>query len=265
MIAEISRIETLAALGNWRIRFTVLLAHFMTSRFKGNKFALILRLAEPIIWVWGMVLLRNLFRNMQPNFGTSLFLFYASGMFPYFLFMRIARRTIGIPTNPSRRPLPITVMDLILANTAVEVLVWSTMCIVLFYAMWIYGIDQARPESIADCAMALSFLIVIGLGVGLVNSAIGRFFPFWITIFKFGSRALLMGSGALAVVDRLPLELRNIVVWNPLAHGVEWFRLGIYGNYPTVSLDRSYLAFSAIAILFVGMIAHSATVRSSRR
>ena len=90
--------DFLTAFANWRARFTVLLAHFLTARFRGSKFGIIFTLLEPLLWCWGLVLLRTLFRNTQPNYGTSLVLFYASGMFPFFLFMRISRRAVRVTT-----------------------------------------------------------------------------------------------------------------------------------------------------------------------
>ena len=257
--------DFLTAFANWRARFTVLLAHFLTARFRGSKFGIIFTLLEPLLWCWGLVLLRTLFRNTQPNYGTSLVLFYASGMFPFFLFMRISRRAVRVTTNPVQRPAQITILDMYLANALVETLIWTSIVILLFCGMYLYGIEQALPRSMSDTAASLSLLIIFGFGIGLVNAAIARFFQMWTFVYAMGSRILMFGSGALAVVAMLPVQIRNIVVWNPVAHGVEWFRVVIYGFYPDDIIDRPYLAKSALVAVFIGIVADRAFVRFARR
>jgi capsular polysaccharide transport system permease protein len=72
-------------------------------------------------------------------------------------------------------------------------------------------------------------------------------------------------SGVFYVVDLLTPSIRDVIVWNPLAHGIEWFRLGLYGRYLVHTLDREYLMGVAGIVLLVGITAHRATLRTLKR
>jgi capsular polysaccharide transport system permease protein len=49
--------------------------------------------------------------------------------------------------------------------------------------------------------------------------------------------------------------------YNPMMHAIALFRTGFYPNYPTGLLDTSYLFYSAIAALFIGIVLERITVR----
>ncbi len=132
-----------------------------------------------------------------------------------------------------------------------------------FAGMWLYGLN-AIPEDPKACLLALGLLAVGGIGIGLINAAISRRFQLWPYIYGIPGRALLVLSGAYYIVDLLPLFFRNVVVWNPLAHGIEWFRLGLYGNYPVITLDREYFGVAMAVALLLGVAAHRATIRTDR-
>jgi capsular polysaccharide transport system permease protein len=112
----------------------------------------------------------------------------------------------------------------------------------------------------------LLFLLLLGVGVGLINSSIIRFFPFWMMIFRILTGGLLFFSGVIKVPDMYDLWLRNILVWNPILHGVSWFHVGIYGDlFPHVVLDRGYLVACSMIALSVGLMADRATLRYAGR
>jgi capsular polysaccharide transport system permease protein len=135
------------------------------------------------------------------------------------------------------------------------------MLILIFLGMWFYGIDDARPHSIVTCAVPVGLFIVLGFGIGMINNVICRFFPMWAMLYQILTRGLVFLSGVILIVDLSPLWLRKWIIANPLSHGIEWFRLGVYGNYPHNSLDRAYLVEWAIVALFLGFVLDRATMR----
>ncbi len=99
------------------------------------------------------------------------------------------------------------------------------------------------------------------MGFGLCNSAFTRYFHDWVVLIWIWGRImrrrrlLMLASGVFFIADLLPLAYRNVVVWNPLLHGIEWFRWGLYGNYPIMTLDIAYFLISAAGIFFIGIVA----------
>ena len=228
---------------------------------RGSKVAFIMSLAEPLVLIGGVYLFRGVLRANTPNYGTSLFLFYASGFLPFYVFVITSVRARATSTNPRARLPGHTALDIYIAAIALTSVIWITMIVAIFLCMWLYGIEQARPASIVDCALSILLLIVLGTGVGMINNVINRFMSFWNRLFGILTRGMIFLSGVIMIVDLQPLWLRTWSIVNPLSHGIEWFRLGVYGRYPHNSLDKAYLIEWALVALFLGMVVDRAALR----
>ena len=255
----------LAAMSRWRRGIWTAMRQVLDTYTRGNGVLLLLILAEPISAITMLYVLRGSFKGSLPNYGTSLFLFYASGFLPYYLFMRVSSRARSSKLDPRWRPPGITVLDMYLATTALNALIWLAMTIVIFYSMYAYGIVQARPASIVDCIIPLAIFIVLGLGIGMLNNVLMRLFSMWGIFYAIAMRGLIFFSGVLYVADLAPMWIRKWIVWNPLLHGIEWFRVGVYGRYPHILLDKSYFIEFSLIALFVGLVLDRASVRALAR
>ena len=256
--------EFTIALSNWKTTVVFLMVQYLGNRAGAGRLATIFMLAEPLIFIFALYLIRGTFRGALGEYGTSTLLFFVTGLFPYFLFVRTSSLS-RVAVNP-RQALPrIQSMDVFLAQVTANALIWLLVMGCLHVGMWMYGIEQARPESLSTCAIALSLLLLLGVGIGLVNSAISRFFPFWRTIYSIVTRGLLFFSGVLHIPDLYPLPMRDWLTWNPILHGVTWFRVGVYGRYPSYTLDEAYLVTCTIFLLFLGFIADRASLRHGGR
>jgi ABC-type polysaccharide/polyol phosphate export permease len=73
-------------------------------------------------------------------------------------------------------------------------------------------------------------------------------------------------SGLFLIVDLQPLWLRRLSIINPLSHGIEWFRVGVYGErYPHNSLDQFYLVEWAVVVFFLGLVIDRSALRALDR
>lgn len=257
--------NALVAIANWRAIIAFLMVLQFDQKFKGTRLGALAAVAEPFLLIAITIAMRGMFRGRLPEYGDSIALFYSSGIFPFYIFVRLSNRARGVQYEAVRRLPRVSSTDYVIASAATETtLILSTMA-VWFFGMWLYGIEGAWPASIVECLVPLFLLVVLGIGVGLVNSAISRQFVFWSYIYARVSRGLLFLSGAFYVVDLLPYSLRSVLVWNPLVHGIDWFRLGLYGRYPVHTLDREYLIGWAAGALFLGVVLHRATLRWEKR
>jgi capsular polysaccharide transport system permease protein len=252
----------LLAFGHWRRTIGVLMHQQFASRFASSRLAALVALAEPILLVVLIILIRGVLRDRLPIYGTSIAVFFSSGFLPFYLFIQISMRVMATHTESSQRLPRSTSFDVIVATVLTETAVYLVMMTVWFAGMWAWGLSEAVPHSIATCLHALVYIGGFAVGIGLINSAIGRRFTLWRFIYARGSRVLVFASGVFQVVDFLPPSTRAWISWNPLAHGVEWFRLGIYGRYPDLILDQSYLGLCAGISLFVGIVAHNSAART---
>ena len=253
------------ALANWAGVIGLVMTLEFGRRFKGNPFATILALLEPLLVIGGILLMRGVFRGQLPQYGTSLAVFYSSGILPFYLFARLMMRVRATPYDSMRRLPRVSSTDVIIASSLTEGGMILAIMLVWFTVLSLCGLDEAVPYSFAPCFEALSLLACFGIGVGLINSAIARRFPIWHFIYQRLTFELMFLSGIFYIVDLLPYFLRSVIVWNPIVHGIEWFRLGLYGHYPTYTLDRQYLEICALVALFLGLVGHASTLRVARQ
>ena len=179
--------------------------------------------------------------------------------------MRVSTRIRNVAFSPNSVLPGVSALDSYIATCVLDALLNLATTVLVFFGMWLYGIDQARPASIVECMIPLALFMVLGLGVGMINNVIGRHLPFWKTMYSAMTRGLLFLSGVIIIADLTPPWLREIVTTNPLSHGVEWFRLGVYGRYPHNLLDKAYLVKWALIALFLGFVIDRATIRWSER
>lgn len=249
------------AVANWGRLIWLSMIQLLSQYGRGSKVAFLISLAEPLIMVGGIYIFRGLLRANTPNYGTSLFLFYASGFLPFYLFLRTSSRARATSTGPRTRLPGLTALDIYIATITLNAVIWIAMIVAIFFCMWLYGIEQARPASIVDCALPVLLFIILGMGVGMINNVINRFISFWNRFYGILTRGLVFLSGVIMILDMQPLWLRAWSILNPLSHGVEWFRLGVYGRYPHNSLDKLYLVEWALIALFLGMVVDRAALR----
>ena len=133
--------------------------------------------------------------------------------------------------------------------------------LICFVALFLYGLPEAMPWSVVDCVIPLFFLACLGIGVGLTSSAISYYIPLWSWIWSRISRMLIFTSGVFYIADKMQYRIREIIVWNPILHAIDWFRIGLYGNYPDFILDKHYLISWSVGSLLVGIVAHSGSLR----
>jgi capsular polysaccharide transport system permease protein len=117
-----------------------------------------------------------------------------------------------------------------------------------------FGMPNAEPYNVGQIVLSVIAMSFTAFGVGLFNSCLVEYFGAWRLLWSVIARSLIFFSNVFYVVDFLPPIARKILWWNPVLHGVIWFRIGLYPNYPTLTFSPSYmLAFSAVMLL-AGMI-----------
>lgn len=256
--------NSVTAFSNWILVIWALLPQILARVSLGSKAMFVIYLLEPIIIVTGIYVVRAFLRLAQPNYGTSLFLFYASGLLPYYLFLRVSSRTRAAVTGPNSFLPGATSLDVYIGTTLVEVILNLATTVLVFYGLWLYGVADARPDSIWVCAQPYLLLTLLGMGVGMINNVILGFLRFWYLLYRVSTRGLIFLSGIFVVIDATPPWLRQIMIANPLTHGVDWFRMGVYGRYPDSFVDKGYLIEWTLVVLFIGFVVDRAALRLDR-
>ncbi len=226
----------------------------MRLRSVQSRLSYLLALLEPILQLTMMMTIFT-FIGRRPDFGTSLLLFLGTGILPFFLFTHVSGRTTGAirASGLVRALAPIQPLDIMLARALLETATLLIVAILLFTFIYATGVKDAIPSRPILAIQGFAATALLAIGVGLINGVIGAFFRLWAIIYGVLSRSLIFMSGVFFVPDFMPPPIRYFLSWNPLLHGLEWFRSGFYLTYPTLTLDKSYLLGFGLVSLLIGL------------
>lgn len=194
--------------------------------------------------IWGIAFLGFIryFLGVPAPYGESIIFYMFTGMFPFTLY-RILHTRVSSALNANRALLSYPIIrpvDTMLARTALESAFQLT-AFILFYVIFV-SIDAANfPAHPVELIVAIMATILLGFGLGITAMILRSLWQAWSTIDNMVSRVLFFISGIFFQMEFVPKYVRDILVWNPLVHAVEWVRYSIYPDYFTQVLDREYL------------------------
>ncbi|MGB7261287.1 MAG: ABC transporter permease [Albidovulum sp.] len=236
-----------------RLRILVaLVIREMCARFGRSWGGYIWAIAEP---TGGILLLSVAFSFIAhtPPIGTSFVFFYASGIVPFMMYTAIANSTMfAIRGNRGLLTYPIvTALDTLVARAILDALTHSMIALILFPLILTW---EGINPNITPGALALAFLMVVslGVGVGTLNCVIVGFFPTWQNIWSLLNRPLFVISGILFSFGSVPTRLRDVLAYNPLAQAVEQTRHGLYGSVTPGFVSIPYVFGISLAFFVIG-------------
>ncbi|WP_041769221.1 ABC transporter permease [Pseudovibrio sp. FO-BEG1] len=189
----------------------------------------------------------------SPAFGTSFALFFATGILPFQTYSKLAGSLMtAVNTSKGLLSYPLVNEIDILISKYILVTLTYIMIIILFFSLIVWGDGAQLPVYAEECSIAFIVLSLLGLGAGTTNAVLFRLWPTWKQLESIISRPLFFLSGIFYVPSDFPTHIVKLLSWNPVLHGIEWFREGYYGNYNSIVLSKSYLLTCVIILLLLG-------------
>jgi len=222
------------------------------TRFGTSKIGYIWAILEPVVHVAILSIVYMAFLRTNPV-GTSLALFFVTGIIPYFIYEKTAHRLTGAITA-NRALLHLSLVkhtDVILARALLELATLSIVLILLLLGL--YGLGQLINVVIQPLIVmhAMALLWLLALGIGAMNAVLSTVMKSWETIFKMMTRPLYLLSGVFFMTERVPPPFGEYLRYNPLVHGIDLFRSGFFPGYGRYTIDVTYLSsFGVIALVF---------------
>lgn len=152
-----------------------------------------------------------------------------------------------------RQVLPV---DTVLVRAALEAFLGIIIMGLLMLGVAFFGFN-VLPQNLLQALAAFSGLCMAGLGLGLMLSVGDNLVPTVGKVFNLASSPLYLLSGVVFPLSTIPVQYREVIFYNPLAHGVELVRASYFPYYhvaPEASLSYLY-GFAAIT-LFIGLALH---------
>ena len=242
-----------AARTQWRVIHALIIRETRT-RFGDSTLGYGWALLEPILHILMLSLVFAVLMRGRPPIGDQFFIFYYTGIIPYHLFVHTSTSmTHAVSSNGSLLQLPLVgAFDVLAARGLLELATDLLVAVILLAAFGLSGLS-ATPDDLVGVSAALAVVWVLGLGCGFVNAVVNGFFKSWDKIWVQLTRLLYFCSGIFYVPGTMPDWVRDILAWNPILHGVDWFRASFFADYEPHWLDRSYLVIVAVLALLAGL------------
>ena len=236
-----------------RVIYALMLRETRT-RLANSKLGYGWALIEPVLHIVMLSLVFAVMMRGRPPIGDKFFIFYYTGIIPYHLFVHTSSSmTNAIISSGPLLQLPlVSTSDVIIARGLVEVLTDIMVAIIILVGFFVVGIGLL-PHDLPALSASVIAVSLFGCGIGLINAVINAFFKSWDKIWAQLTRTLYFCSGIFYVPGMMPDWVRDILVWNPILHAVDWFRSSFFPEYEPHWLDRSYLAIVAVVSLAAGL------------
>jgi capsular polysaccharide transport system permease protein len=199
----------------------------------------------------------------HPPFGSSLALFFATGIIVLQLVLRLAESLMTAPeaNHALLAYPPIKRTDVLLSRAILIVLTYLVIALTIHGGLTILGL-AALPAHPEEILLAYASASLLGTGLGMINAVLLSHWDSWRRIVPILTKPLFFISGVFFVPDYLPPQIMEWLHWNPVLHAIEWTRDGYYADYQSQTLDKSYLLGTSLFLLFAGLVAERLTRRS---
>lgn len=226
----------------------------MTTTYGRSPGGYIWAFAEPIGGIAMMTIVFTMIAR-NPALGTNFPFFFASGVLPFMMYQSTSSK-ISTAIRYSRQLLAyphVTYIDAIVARFLLTVLTEFLVAVcTLAMIIIVYGLQPHIDYLL--CGQALMMAALLGLGVGLVNCYMTDMYPIWQAIWSVLNRPLFIISGIFFLVDAMPAQVRDILMYNPVVHVVMEMRRGLFDTYDAPHASMSYVFLIAISLGTLGML-----------
>lgn len=240
-----------------RIQGRVILALMLRevrTRFDRHMFGYLWALAEPLLHV-GAFMLLFAFLQRVVALGESVEMFLATGFATYFGFKGVVGRTEGAyRSNEALLTFPpVKIIDVFISRSLLELATWILVSCILIGGLIAFGFGPA-PRSILMMMSAIMLLFMIGFGLGTFLGILNEFLPAAANVIRFPMRVLYLASGVFYLPEMMLPSIRDVIVWNPVLHGITLFRMGYYEYYDSSTFDLNYLIGWSVCCVFLGLV-----------
>jgi len=149
---------------------------------------------------------------------------------------------------------PVKPIDTVITRILVELIMFIAVTLVLMAIAWWLGFPVHIAAPLELTVLVLS-LVIFGGSIGLSLAVLthkredlSKFVPAVL-------RPLYFVSGIFFMLAALPPDIRDLALWNPLAHWLDLIRVAVFSHYPPANGSWFVIAScTGIALLFSLML-----------
>ena len=231
--------------------FALILRRIRT-KYATSRAGYIWAIVEPICWVFILKFAIQDKAAGLPPIGTSYEVFFATGVIIARTWRTVAQSTSGVLLRRKRMLPGLQRLDAAYATWILEMATGGVAMVVVLAGMALFGFET-RPAHLLTCLAAFGATALYTFGFSLMLALVMTLTPGLRHFQHIIMLALFITSGFSMLIDRVPPRIREILLWNPLLHCIEWFREGFYPGYVCASLSLSYLFGVTICFILIGL------------
>ena len=201
------------------------------------------------------MILTLVFSNFRAFESAEFPLFFATGVLPFQIFQKSSIYIANSFTQ--NRPLlnypRVKRIDTAIARMMLE-FVTGTIVIILVFSFQVFVLGFSGPNNVFGLFQFGVVMLVLGFGVGLCLAVIQTQIPTVLTFYGLVVGPSFFFSAVFYSVQSVPTHLREILLWNPLIHGIESFRASYFNGYRTAGIDLEYLFWWIFILIFLGLL-----------
>ena len=215
----------------------------LSMRFSSGRMGMFWTFFEPFFQILIFVMIKLiLFNSGNNHFDFAVFLalnFTAFNMFKHIVVKSIASIKANKALFLYKQVKPI---DTIIARTLVEVFITGIILLVFLFLGLYFDFD-IHVKDLSMVAFGFLWLLIFAFSVALFLSVINTFMDSISKLINFFMTALMFSSAVFYNLEVLPLELQELLLYNPLTHFLEI----IHGFY-FEALDDSLVSYEYISL-----------------
>lgn len=245
----------------WQVTRSVWHALFMRevlARTTADRMAWFWMIAEPVAMVVVMVGIRAVVASGHKIGGADFIPWFISGLLGFYLFRENMMRSLGA-VNASKALFAyrqVKPIDPVLIRCYLEGMLKSFIFLMFILVCALLGFDLVPDEPLNALSIWLS-IWVLGIGTGLTFSALSTLIPEIGRVIHILSLPLLILSGAMIPLNFLPYNLQQLLLLNPIVHGIESLRLAFFSSYRSLDeISMLYLWGWALGLIALGLMLH---------
>lgn len=240
------------------VSFAVWRAIFLREaldRLFDMRFAWFWLLAEPVLHIAFISFVFTMIRVRTVG-NADVVVWIIIGMLAFFLFRRTSVQvTHAVDSN---RPLltyrQVKPFDPAIARAVLEGFLMAIISLIILGTAALLG-HQTFPVDALLVMQAVFGLWLLGIGYGLVASVLMALVPEMEHVLKLLMLPLYLISGVVWPLASIPLPYRDILMINPIAHGLELVRMGFSHHYHTVpGISMPYLFAWGVVSILLGLM-----------
>lgn len=223
------------------------------TRMFGSRTAWVWLIAEPLIHIMWLVFIFSVIRVRHVG-GIEIELWITSGVLVFLTFRRtLSQIQKSIGANKAlfayRQIHP---SDIVLVRMGIEIFIMLLVSLVVFFLGAFIG-WAVWPKNFLGVLEAFFLASMCGLGLGMVFAFISSIIPDFEKILGFITMPLMIISGVIFPLAKVPEPYLSLLLLNPIAHILESVRFAFAPYYHVVpGLDMAYTYRCALVLVFVG-------------